>query len=199
MNELEVLKTFAQEHFGPDQSAAIGREELATMLGARSAAIKARILSRLGSEIRTYLLVLAIPILMLFARHGISTGAIVGSLAFAVLLSIPILALSYKDYQIRSLALDTTLTEALTALIATVDSTTRLYMAAYLISVAGPVAVGVAFLVYRWGLGPESLAGVLTGIAVVAWCYLSGRAYLERAFGAYRQELAACLCELKSF
>ncbi len=197
MNDLDVLKLLAQEDFVPAESPAIGKEELQAMLRARSADIRARVLRRVGKEIQTYLIVLLVPGLVLFLRHGISAQAIVGSITVLVLSGFAIAALWYKECEIRTLPLPGTVRESLTMLIAAIDSLTRLYMVAYMASVVIVVALWAAFMVWRWGLGLGFMAGFVAGIAVVAWCYFSGRAYLEQSFGRYRAELASSLRELE--
>jgi hypothetical protein len=167
------------------------------MLRVKSTDIKARVLRRVGKEIQTYLIVLLIPGLVFFLQHGISARTIVGSLGVLAVVGLTIAALSYKEYQIRSLPMHGPLRESLKTLVAAIDSMTRLYMAAYMISIAVAVVLGEAFVVWRWGLGLEALAAVAAGTVFVGWCYMSGRAYLERRFGRYRLELANCLRELE--
>ncbi len=197
MKDFDVVKSLLREHLVPGEDMPIDKEELVAMIQARSTDIKMRVLRRVGNEIQTYLIMLIPVLVVLFLRHGISARAIVGGVGVLAVVGPAITALSYKEYQMRSLPLHGTLRESLTALIAAIDSMTRAYMAAHMISIVIGVAVGEVFLFWQWGLSLESLAGLVAGIVVVAWCYLSGRRYLERTFGRYRLELAGCLRELE--
>jgi hypothetical protein len=196
MRDFDVLKAVLEEQL-PSEERPIGGEELAAMLRVKSADIKARVLRRVGEEIQTYLIVLLIPGLVFFLQYGISARAIVGSLGVLAVIGLTIAALSYKEYQIRTLPMHGPLRDSLKTLVAAIDSMTRLYMAAYMISIAISVVLVEGFVVWRWGLGLEALAAVAAGIVFVAWCYMSGRAYLERIFGRYRVELANSLRELE--
>jgi len=197
MNGVDVLKLLAQDYVVPEESRTIGKEELQAMLRAKSAEIKARVLRRVGREIQSYLMVLAVIVVVLFLRHGISAQAMAG-IAVLALSGLTIAALKYKEYRIRSLPVHGTVMEVLINLITAIDSLTRLYMTAYMASMVIVVALWEAFVAWRWGLGLGFLAGLFAGIAVVTWCYLSGRQYLEQTFGRYRVELANSLRELES-
>ena len=198
MNDLDALKPLLQQGFEIHGSRPIGKEELMASLQAKTTDIRKRTLRRVGKEIQMYIFVLVIPVVGLFLRHGISARAIVGSIAVSVLLGLTIAALAYEEYQLRSLPLHGSLRESLTTLIAAIDSMRSLYLAAYLITIVIPVVLAEAFLLWRLGLGFSSIAALVAGIALVAWCYVSGRGYLDRAFGGYRAELADCLRELQS-
>ena len=197
MKELDVLKQVWQERLGSLATNLISKEEFMALLQAKTADIKTRTLQRVRKEILTYLVLLVIPVVSLFTRYGASPRAVFGTIGVLALMGLIIGALSYKEYQLRTLPLHGSLRESLAALIATIDSTTRLYMAAYMICIVIPIAILEAFLLWRDGLTFLPIVALVAGIAFVAWCYQSGRGYLERAFGRSRAALANCLTELE--
>lgn len=197
MRGLDVLKHLWKEQFASLTTDSISKEEFMALLQVKAEDLKRRTLERVRKEILTYLFVLLIPVVSLFVRHGVSLRALFGSIGVLALLGLIIGALSYKEYQLRTLPLDGSLRESLLALITAIDSMTRLYLVAYMICIVIPVVALEAFLLWRYGLTAISIFALLAGIIFVAWGYRSGRSYLERAFGRQRAELANYLTALE--
>ena len=198
MIELDACKQLWRDRPEAPPPNPLSKEELMTVIHAKTTDIRARALERVRQEGQTYIVLVVVLSVMLLTRYGITWRAGVGIFAVLALLGIILAALLQKQHQLRTLPLAGSLRESLVALLATLSATTRLYMVAYMASIVIPVAALAAFLVWSRGFTPATGAGVVAGVAFLVWCYRSGRAYLLRMFGHYRAELAECLKELQA-
>lgn len=196
MMELDTFKRLWQEPSELQQVHPISREELVSLVRARSADIKRETVQRVRAETLTYVVLVVVPVVMMLAGQGLTTWTVVASLGVLALPGLIIGVLTYKAYQLRTLPLGGNLRESLTALVAAVDSTSRLYMAAYMICVTVGMAAVEGFLLGRFGVNWISVTGFVAGVAFLAWAFRSGRTYLQGMFGDYRAELTNCLGEL---
>lgn len=197
MIDLDALKQLWHEPPNAQELNPISKGELMALIQARTEDIKQATLARLRTESYNYVVLLIIPVSMLFASHGLTLRAVLTSLGvFATLC--PILgALAYKEYRLRTLPLDGTLRQSLEAIVAAIDSTSRFYMATYMMCVAGGVALAEGFLAWRYGVHWIPAAALVGGVAFMFWAYRSGRAYVRRMFGAARSELMDNLDDLQ--
>ena len=197
MTDLDTLKRLWQE---PQESQAIDpirKEELMALIQARTAGIRQTTMERVRTESYTYGVLAVIPVVMLFASHGFTLRAVLASLGLLAALAPIIGALAYKEYRLRTLPLEGSLRQSLAALAAAIDSTSRFYMATYMICVTAGVASVEGFLVWRYGASWIPFAGLIAGAAFLVWAYRSGQAYVRRMFGDERAWLTNCLGELE--
>ena len=196
MTELEIVKRLWREPPGSQEINPISKEELVAVVQARTADIKQRTRERVRAESYNYVILVVIPVVMLFASHGFTLRAIVGSLGMLAFLGPIIGALAYKEYRLRTLPLDRSLRQSLAAMVAAIDSTSRFYMATYMISVIFGLALAEGLLAWRYGVSWIPAAALVLGAAFAVWAYRSGQAYTRRMFGEARVELMSCLGEL---
>ena len=173
----------------------VGEEEIMTLIQTRMSDVKSGVLWRVRYEIYSYLIIFVISLAGSILRHGLAK-TLLATACLSGLYGLLAGALAYKERQLRTLPMAGSLRDSLTALIAALDSTTRLYMAAYMMVIVVPVVGVEAYLLWRYDVSPTFLGALLIGIGFVSWCYWSGRGYLQRAFGAHRAELITCLGEL---
>ena len=196
MTEADALRQLWQEDSRRLTINPLGKEELMTLLQTRAADVRTRTVRRVRREIRIYLVILLIPVANLVLQYKFSWKAILGTLGVSFFMGLVIAVLAYKEHQLQTLPLMGSLRESILALLSGIDSTTRLYMIAYMICIVIPTAALEAFLFWKHGLTLGQIVALIAGVAFVVWSYFSGRAYLERSFGRYRAELASCLAEL---
>lgn len=194
---LDALKQVWQEPPVSQEAARIGREELAAMIQARTAGIKQRTMQRVRSESYNYLILVLIPVLMLALDPGSRLRTVLAVLGILATVG-PILGvLAYKEYRLRTLPPSDSLRQSLAALVAAIDSTSRFYLATYMICVVAGVGLVQGLLVRRHGPTWIPALALVAGGAFVVWAYRSGRAYARRIFRHDRTELTNCLKELE--
>ena len=198
MMELDACKALWHDPPASPPVKAIGQGELMTILHARTMDVRARALERISREGYTYVAIVITIAAMNLTRYGATLKAFVASFVVWALLGVVVAALLYKQHQLRTLPLNGSLKESLAALIHTLDSASRLYMAAYMACIVIGVALVLGFLFWRHGLNLPTLISLAAAAIFVAWCHRSGRSYLQRMFGHYRAELAECLRELET-
>jgi len=176
----------------------ISKEELVSMLQAKTLEVRGRALERVRAEGYTYLAIVVALVAMNLTRFGAPLKALASTFAVLALLGVVLAALFYKQHQLRALPLGGNLQQSLLKLIATLDSATRLYMAAYMACVVIGLGVAQGFLFWRHGVTALTLISLSAAAVFVTWSYRSGQAYLQRMFGHYRAELVECLRELQA-
>jgi hypothetical protein len=197
MTDLGDLKQVWREPHGAREMHAIGKEELMALIQARMADIRQRTMARVRTESYNYVVLVAIPVVMLFASRGFTLRAVLASLGVLAALG-PILgALAYKEYRLRTLPLGDSLRQSLAALVTAIDSTSRFYMVSYMTCVIVGVASVDGFLVWRYGVSWIPAATLVFSIVFLVWAYRSGQAYVRRMFGDDRAEVMQCLGELE--
>ncbi len=197
MSDLGTLKRLWHERPGLQEMNPISREELMSLIQARTIDIKQRTMERVRMESYNYVVLIAIPVVMLFASRGFELRAFLATLGLMASLAPIIGALAYKEYRLRTLPLGGSLRQSLAALAAAIDSTSRFYMATYMICVTVGVASVEGFLVWRYGVSWIAAGALVGGAAFAVWAYRSGQAYVRRMFGDDRTELMNCLGELE--
>lgn len=197
MMELDACKQFWRG--GPDSppTTPISKEELMAILQAKAEGIRERARERVRQEGLIYVAFALGLVVTQLTFYGARLKELASTLVVLALLGIVVAALAYKQYQLRTLPLGGSLRESLLALIATLDSTSRLYMAAYLACIAVGALAAEGFLFWRHGLTLLTALSLIVAAAFIVWCYRSGRGYLRRMFGHYRAELAESLQELE--
>ncbi len=168
------------------------------MIQSRATDIRQRTAQRVRAESYTYLVMVLFPVLM-WAMNGRSTlRTLLAGLGVLATLA-PILGvLAYKEYRLRTLPLGGSLRQSLAALLAAIDSTSRYYLATYMVCVV--VGIGSAEGLLLWSRGATwfSAIALIAGAAIAFWAWRSGQAYARRMFGRYRAELTSCLDELEA-
>lgn len=168
------------------------------LLKGRSADLKKKILKRVTTEIKTYLLTAVFLLCILVAREFTARRALLLG-ANALLALAPILgALAYKEYRLRTLPMSGSLRESISTLIRAIDSTARLYLLAYVATIGLSLTLIEILLVREKGWNLFTIFFVPIGAAFIVWSYFSGRRYAERMFRAYRSNLISVLNELES-
>lgn len=198
MIELSDLGHIWRESGSEPGISACDREEVTMLLKGRSADLKKEILKRLTTEIKTYLLTGLLVMCVLLAGEFTARRALLMG-TNALLLLAPVLgALAYKEYRLRTLPMSGSLHESISALIRAIDSTTRLYLLAYVATIGLSLTLIEIILVRGKGWNLFTIFLVPIGVAFIVWSYFSGRRYAERMFRAYRSNLVNVLNELES-
>ncbi len=198
MMELDACKALWREGSASAPLKPLRKEELMTMIHARTADIRARAVERVHGESYTYVAIVIAITAMNLTTYGATLKTLASSLAVLAFLGGVVAALFYKQYQLRTLPLGDNLKESLIALLATLDSARRTYMAAYMACVVIGVVAVEGFLVWRHGLTLLLLISLALAAVFVVWCYRSGRVYVQRMFGHYRADVSDCLRELEA-
>lgn len=176
----------------------VTREELTAMIQTRTLEIRARAIDRLRGESYTYAAIVFTVTAINWTSHGPSFRTFASSLAVSAVIGLVIAALAHKQTQLRNLSLSSNLKVSLSSLIAMLDSTGRLYLAAYMACVSIGVLLVEGLLLWRHGPTAAVLLSFIAAAGFLVWCYRSGRSYVERMFGRYRAELTDCLQELEA-
>ena len=196
MMDLDVFRQVWQEPPVSQDAARIGREELMAMIQARAGGIRQRTMQRVRSESYNYLILILIPVLMLALDPGSRFRTVLAVLGIVATVG-PILGvLAYKEHRLRTLPPGDSLRQSLASLIAAIDSTSRFYLATYMICVAAGVALVEGLLLRRHGPAWIPAVALVAGAAFVIWAFRSGRAYARRMFRHDRADLVSCLSEL---
>jgi hypothetical protein len=194
---LDALKQVWQEPPVSQEAAGISREELVAMIQARTAGIRQRTMQRVRSESYNYLILVLIPVVVISVDPGSTFRTVLAVLGILATVG-PILGvLAYKEYRLRTLPPAGSLRDSLAALVAAIDSTSRFYLATYMICVVAGVALLEGLLVRRYGPTWIPAGALVAGAAFVLWAFRSGRAYAYRMFRHDRAELTSCLGELE--
>lgn len=198
MTQLSDLRNIWQESSPESVISSCGNEEVTMLLHCRSTDLKKQILKRLTTEIKTYFLIGLVGLCVLVSE-GTSTGRAFLLGVSSLLVIAPALGvLAYKEYGLRTLPMSGSLRDSISTLIRAIDSTARLYVFAYVASIAFSLALIEILLVRGKGWSFLTIIFVPIGVAFIAWSYLSGRRYASRMFRAYRSDLANILNQLES-
>ena len=198
MIELDACKQLWREQPAPPPADLISKEELVGLLQAKTMEVRGRALDRVRGEGYTYIAIVLALVAINLTRYGAPLKALASTLAVVALLGMVVAALFYKQHQLRTLPLGGNLQQSLLKLIATLDSATHLYMAAYMACIVIGLGVAQGFLFWRYGLTSLTLISLSAAAVFLTWSYRSGQAYLQRMFGHYRAELLECLRELQT-
>ena len=198
MTQMSELKRVWKEAPADASVVPLSEGNVEMLIKAKSRDLKRRILERLRNELTIYFVILAIPFLssVLAGWDRPLYSGLLGVLSCVTILPITGV-LAYKEYRLRTLTLAGTLRQSLTELIEAVDSTTKFYVLAYVISLVLSVVVIEILLLRHWGFSFVSGIFVLAGVSFVAWSYSSGRRYARRVFENYRRELVGSLRDLE--
>ena len=198
MIELDACKQLWREQPASASVHPISKEELVSMLQGKTLEVRGRALDRVRGEAYTYIAIVLALVAINLTRFGAPLKALASTLAMVALLGMVVAALFYKQHQLRTLPLGGNLQQSLVKLISTLDSATRLYMAAYMACMVIGLGVAQGLLFWRYGVSALTLISLSAAVAFLAWSYRSGQAYLQRMFGHYRAELLECLRELQT-
>lgn len=198
MIDLDTLKRSWHEMPASPVVQLMTREELTALIQTRTLEIRARAIDRIRGESYTYVAVVFAITAINLTSYGPSFKAFASSLTVSGVLGLVVAALVHKQAQLRNLPLSSNLKSSLSSLIAMLDSTGGLYLAAYMACVSIGVLLVEGLLLWRHGPTPLVLLSLVAAAAFMAWCYRSGRSYVERMFGRYRAELTDCLRELEA-
>jgi hypothetical protein len=124
-------------------------------------------------------------------------GFLLRALVLLIIAPAPV-ALAYKEYRLRTLPMSGSLRESVSSLIGAIDSTARLYLIAYLTTIATSLALIESFLVLGKGWTLPTIIFIPVAVAFTAWSYSSGRRYAARMFSAYRSDLINTLNDLQA-
>jgi hypothetical protein len=190
------LRLIWQESHHESVITGCGKGDVTMLLQHRSADLKRQILKRLATEINTYLLI-GLFLLCALVLPGASTvrGFLLGAMVLLIIAPAPVV-LAYKEYRLRTLPLSGSLRESVSSLIGAIDSTARLYLLAYLTTIAISLALIESFLVLGKGWSLLTIIFIPVALAFIAWSYSSGRRYAARMFSAYRSDLVNTLNDL---
>ena len=198
MIELSDLRHLWRESGSEPGISACDKEEVTMLLKGRSADLKKQILKRVTTEIKTYLLTAVFLLGVLVAGEFTARRALLLG-ANALLVLAPILGtLAYKEYRLRTMPMSGSLRESISTLIRAIDSTARLYLFAYVITIGLSLTLIEILLVRGKGWNLFTIFFVPIGVAFIVWSYFSGRRYAERMFRAYRSNLISALNDLES-
>jgi hypothetical protein len=198
MMELSELRHIWRDSASDLIISGYGKEEITMLLQGRSADLKKQILKRVTAEIKTYLLT-GLFLFCVLVVEKLSTGRTLLLGASALLVMAPAVgALAYKEYRLRTLPMSGSLRESISRLISAIDSTAKLYLDAYMVSIVFSLTLMEFLLVSGKGWNVLAISFVPIGALFVVWSYFSGRRYARRMFRTYRSALVAVLNELES-
>ena len=198
MIELSDLRHLWRESGSEPGISACDKEEVTMLLKGRSADLKKQILKRVTTEIKTYLLTAVFLLGVLVAGEFTARRALLlGANALLVLAHI-LGTLADKEYRLRTMPMSGSLRESISTLIRAIDSTARLYLFAYVITIGLSLTLIEILLVRGKGWNLFTIFFVPIGVAFIVWSYFSGRRYAERMFRAYRSNLISALNDLES-
>jgi hypothetical protein len=158
-----------------------------------SADVRRDVRRRLRREIGYYVPSLAALFVLVDARTP-AGWAFIG--AIAVLLGGIMTALWAIERRLALAPRDGSLRDVARRLRSDVEAASRAYFGAFVAMVASAAALIVAAVWWRRGVHVHVAVAAAAGIMLCVWAVWSGRRYVNRMFGPYRDALDSCLREL---
>jgi hypothetical protein len=197
MTELSELKQIWNATPEAGASRPLSGEQLMQVIKARQESVRKRVQRMLRQEMWNYVVIVLGVLTTVFLKDGVWKG-LIGTAVVAGLIGMVLMTLLYKERRLSRAPMGGSLKEALSGLLAMVDSTARAYLAAYMVLMVTALGMLVGVAVWKFGVGFFSLVVLVACAAGVAWAYRSGQAYVRRMFGRYRRELMECLQEVEA-